>query len=67
MNLIWYCVTTFTTEEHPLGVYHPHAKAAPYQKENIGLIEVMGLAVLRTSEKEMADLERALLDDASIP
>ena len=35
-----------TTEEHPLGVYHPHAGLHHIKKENIGLIEVMGLAVL---------------------
>lgn len=35
-----------TTEEHPLGVYHPHEKLHHIKKENIGLIEVMGLAVL---------------------
>ena len=35
-----------TTEEHPLGVYHPHADVHHIKKENIGLIEVMGLAVL---------------------
>ena len=35
-----------TTEEHPLGVYHPHAERHHIKKENIGLIEVMGLAVL---------------------
>lgn len=35
-----------TTEEHPLGVYHPHAYLHHIKKENIGLIEVMGLAVL---------------------
>ena len=35
-----------TTEEHPLGVYHPHADKHNIKKENIGLIEVMGLAVL---------------------
>lgn len=35
-----------TTQEHPLGVYHPHAKLHHIKKENIGLIEVMGLAVL---------------------
>ena len=35
-----------TTEEHPLGVYHPHAQWHNIKKENIGLIEVMGLAVL---------------------
>ena len=35
-----------TTEEHPLGVFHPHEKLHNIKKENIGLIEVMGLAVL---------------------
>lgn len=45
-----------TTEEHPLGVYHPHAELHHIKKENIGLIEVMGLAVLPSrlkSELEM--------------
>ncbi|MDE7428191.1 MAG: UDP-glucose--hexose-1-phosphate uridylyltransferase, partial [Lachnospiraceae bacterium] len=41
-----------TTEEHPLGVYHPHAKLHHIKKENIGLIEVMGLAVLPARLKE---------------
>ena len=35
-----------TTEEHPMGVYHPHGELHHIKKENIGLIEVMGLAVL---------------------
>lgn len=35
-----------TTEEHPLGLYHPHEHLHHIKKENIGLIEVMGLAVL---------------------
>lgn len=35
-----------TTDEHPLGVYHPHQELHHIKKENIGLIEVMGLAVL---------------------
>ena len=35
-----------TTPEHPMGVYHPHAELHHIKKENIGLIEVMGLAVL---------------------
>lgn len=35
-----------TTKQHPLGVYHPHAELHHIKKENIGLIEVMGLAVL---------------------
>ena len=41
-----------TTEEHPLGVYHPHAELHHIKKENIGLIEVMGLAVLPSRLKE---------------
>lgn len=41
-----------TTEEHPLGVYHPHQKLHHIKKENIGLIEVMGLAVLPSRLKE---------------
>jgi UDPglucose--hexose-1-phosphate uridylyltransferase len=35
-----------TSKEHPMGVYHPHAELHHIKKENIGLIEVMGLAVL---------------------
>ncbi|MBS6397430.1 MAG: UDP-glucose--hexose-1-phosphate uridylyltransferase [Clostridiales bacterium] len=49
-----------TTEEHPLGVYHPHADLHHIKKENIGLIEVMGLAVLPSRLKD----EMALLKDA---
>ena len=41
-----------TTEEHPLGLYHPHAELHHIKKENIGLIEVMGLAVLPARLKE---------------
>lgn len=41
-----------TTEEHPLGVYHPHAELHNIKKENIGLIEVMGLAVLPARLKD---------------
>ncbi len=41
-----------TTDEHPLGVYHPHAERHHIKKENIGLIEVMGLAVLPARLKE---------------
>jgi len=51
-----------TTEEHPLGVYHPHAKLHHIKKENIGLIEVMCLAVLPTRLKdEMEKLKEAML------
>lgn len=67
MNLILVLRNNITTEEHPLGVYHPHAKLHHIKKENIGLIEVMGLAVLPARlKKEMADLEQALLDGTSI-
>jgi UDPglucose--hexose-1-phosphate uridylyltransferase len=56
-----------TTKEHPLGVYHPHAKLHHIKKENIGLIEVMGLAVLPARLKgEMAELKRAILSGADI-
>lgn len=51
-----------TTDEHPLGVYHPHAELHHIKKENIGLIEVMGLAVLPARIKE----EIALLADALV-
>ena len=50
------------TEEHPLGVYHPHAELHHIKKENIGLIEVMGLAVLPARLKqELAGIEEAIL------
>ena len=56
-----------TTEEHPLGVYHPHAELHHIKKENIGLIEVMGLAVLPARLKnELAELETAILTDSPI-
>ena len=56
-----------TTEEHPLGVYHPHAKLHHIKKENIGLIEVMGLAVLPARLKEeMALLKEAILTGADL-
>ena len=45
-----------TTEEHPLGVYHPHAQYHHIKKENIGLIEVMGLAVLPARLKDELEL-----------
>ena len=45
-----------TTEENPLGVYHPHAQYHHIKKENIGLIEVMGLAVLPARLKEELEL-----------
>ena len=56
-----------TTPEHPLGVYHPHAKLHHIKKENIGLIEVMGLAVLPARLKyEMSELEKALVSGKDI-
>lgn len=56
-----------TTEEHPLGVYHPHAELHHIKKENIGLIEVMGLAVLPSRLKsEMQILQQAILDKKNI-
>ena len=56
-----------TTDEHPLGVYHPHAELHHIKKENIGLIEVMGLAVLPARLKnELAELETAILTDSPI-
>lgn len=45
-----------TTAEHPLGVYHPHAELHHIKKENIGLIEVMGLAILPARLKEEMEL-----------
>ena len=56
-----------TTQEHPLGLYHPHAEKHHIKKENIGLIEVMGLAVLPSRlKKELADLKEAILAGADI-
>lgn len=56
-----------TTEEHPLGVYHPHARLHHIKKENIGLIEVMGLAVLPARLKgEMERLAEAIVSGADI-
>lgn len=56
-----------TTEEHPLGVYHPHGELHHIKKENIGLIEVMGLAVLPARLKEeLAALADALVKDTDL-
>ncbi len=56
-----------TTEEHPLGVYHPHAELHHIKKENIGLIEVMGLAVLPARLKEeLAAVADALASGADL-
>ena len=56
-----------TTKEHPLGVYHPHAELHHIKKENIGLIEVMGLAVLPSRLKnEMEQLADYIVNKKDI-
>ena len=56
-----------TTKKHPLGVYHPHAELHHIKKENIGLIEVMGLAVLPARLKtELAAVADALVSGADL-
>ncbi len=56
-----------TTPEHPLGVYHPHAELHHIKKENIGLIEVLGLAILPARLKtEMELLQDAILNGKDI-
>lgn len=56
-----------TTEEYPLGVYHPHSEYHHIKKENIGLIEVMGLAVLPARlQQELSDLADAILTKKEI-
>ena len=52
-----------TTIDCPLGLFHPHTEYHHIKKENIGLVEVMGLAVLPARlKKEMAELEQAILN-----
>ena len=56
-----------TTEEHPDGVYHPHKELHNIKKENIGLIEVMGLAVLPARLKtELKLVEKALVNGTDL-
>ena len=56
-----------TTPEHPLGLFHPHADKHHIKKENIGLIEVMGLAVLPSRLKgELTALADAIVSGADI-
>lgn len=56
-----------TTKEHPLGVFHPHAALHHIKKENIGLIEVLGLAILPSRLKaEMELLKDAILQGKDI-
>ncbi|MBY7142879.1 UDP-glucose--hexose-1-phosphate uridylyltransferase [Virgibacillus sp. NKC19-3] len=55
-----------TSEAHPLGIFHPHADVHHIKKENIGLIEVLGLAVLPARLKdELAEIRQFLLDNSS--
>ena len=50
-----------------MGVYHPHPEYHHIKKENIGLIEVMGLAVLPARlKKEMAELEHRILNKENL-
>ena len=56
-----------TTEEHPLGVFHPHAELHHIKKENIGLIEVMGLAVLPSRLKNELDEIKEVLISGGTP
>jgi UDPglucose--hexose-1-phosphate uridylyltransferase len=56
-----------TTQEHPLGLYHPHQELHHIKKENIGLIEVMGLAVLPARlKKELAAVADGLVSGADL-
>ena len=65
LDLVLRC--NITTAEHPMGVFHPHAEKHNIKKENIGLIEVMGLAVLPSRLKgELADLAAALVEGKDI-
>ena len=57
-----------TSEQHPDGVFHPHAQIHPVKRENIGLIEVMGLAVLPGRlAAELSTVAQALLDGSDLP
>ena len=53
-----------TTDEHPMGVYHPHKQYHHIKKENIGLIEVMGLAILPSRPvSELEAVKNAILNN----
>ncbi|UPM55063.1 UDP-glucose--hexose-1-phosphate uridylyltransferase [Gottfriedia acidiceleris] len=55
-----------TNEEHPMGIFHPHEDVHHIKKENIGLIEVMGLAVLPARlDREITEIEKYLLGQAN--
>ena len=65
LDLVLRC--NITTAEHPLGVFHPHAEKHHIKKENIGLIEVMGLAVLPSRLKaELYALAEAIVAGSDI-
>ena len=65
LDLVLRC--NITTEEHPLGVFHPHADKHHIKKENIGLIEVMGLAVLPSRlKKELHDLAEQIVEGRDV-
>ena len=65
LDLVLRC--NITTEEHPLGLFHPHADKHNIKKENIGLIEVMGLAVLPSRLKgELTALAESLAAGSDI-
>ena len=65
LDLVLRC--NITTAEHPMGLFHPHADKHHIKKENIGLIEVMGLAVLPSRlKKELTDLAAAVVAGADI-
>lgn len=56
-----------TSKEHPLGIFHPHEEVHHIKKENIGLIEVMGLAVLPGRLlKELEKIKEYLRDEISL-
>ena len=65
LDLVLRC--NITTAEHPLGLFHPHGDKHHIKKENIGLIEVMGLAVLPSRLKqELTDLAAAVVSGKDI-
>ena len=65
LDLVLRC--NITTQEHPLGLFHPHADKHHIKKENIGLIEVMGLAVLPSRLKqELTALSHCLAEGQDI-
>ncbi len=64
LDLVLRC--NITTAEHPMGLFHPHADKHNIKKENIGLIEVMGLALPSRLKKELTDLAQALVTGAPL-